>query len=174
MLLSHQAGVCAFRDPAIVADFYDQPRAAARLAAQVPFWLPGQKFGYHARTIGILGNELFRRVEGRTLGAFVRDELAAPFALDLSIGLAPGNEARTAMLLAPPQMSTAGVGNAMTEARIATLTNPVLDPLEANTAAWRAAELPSANGFGNARSLARLYGALAHAPRSSVSLAPTK
>jgi CubicO group peptidase (beta-lactamase class C family) len=30
-----------------------------------------------------------------------------------------------------------------------------------NTRAWRAAEVPSANGHGNARAIARLYGALA-------------
>jgi CubicO group peptidase (beta-lactamase class C family) len=36
-----------------------------------------------------------------------------------------------------------------------------MEPLVPNTAAWRACEIPSANGFTNARSLARLFGAVA-------------
>ena len=78
MLLSHQAGLCSFADPAVVEDFYDQPRAAARFAAMTPLWPPGSRSGYHAISIGNLAGELFRRIEGRTLGAFIRDELAEP------------------------------------------------------------------------------------------------
>jgi CubicO group peptidase (beta-lactamase class C family) len=39
--------------------------------------------------------------------------------------------------------------------------NPPLTPAEANTAAWRRAEIPAANGHGNARSVARVMSALA-------------
>ena len=49
----------------------------------------------------------------------------------------------------------------MTPAQVAALANPVIDPLIPNSDAWRAAEIPSANGFATARGLARLYGALA-------------
>jgi CubicO group peptidase (beta-lactamase class C family) len=55
MLLSHQAGLCGFRDPAQMEDFYDAEAAAARLAAAEPFWEPGTQSGYHAITIGFLG-----------------------------------------------------------------------------------------------------------------------
>ena len=41
------------------------------------------------------------------------------------------------------------------------LTNPGGNPKNANTRAWRAAEIPSVNGQGNALGLARIYGALA-------------
>ncbi|HEX7947949.1 MAG TPA: serine hydrolase domain-containing protein, partial [Phenylobacterium sp.] len=64
MLLSHQAGLCSFADPAVVEDFYDQPRAAARFAAMTPLWPPGSRSGYHAISIGVLAGELFRRIEG--------------------------------------------------------------------------------------------------------------
>ncbi|MFB6979588.1 serine hydrolase [Streptomyces scopuliridis] len=44
---------------------------------------------------------------------------------------------------------------------LAALGNPVTGAAEANTAAWRAAEIPAANGHGTARAVAALYGILA-------------
>ena len=38
MLLSHQAGLCGFREPATIEDYYDVESAAARLAASEPIW----------------------------------------------------------------------------------------------------------------------------------------
>ena len=78
-LLSHQAGLCGFEKPVVLEDFYYQERAEATLAAQAPFWAPGTQSGYHAVTIGILANGLFKRIEGRTLAAFLREEVAVPF-----------------------------------------------------------------------------------------------
>lgn len=161
MLLSHQAGLCSFADPAVVEDFYDQPRAAARFAAMAPLWPPGSRSGYHAISIGNLAGELFRRIEGRTLGAFIRDELAGPFGLDLTLGLAPSEEARRAEMIAPPELATSNMATDLNRSQVAAYTNPVIEPLLPNTPAWRACELSSANGFSNARALARLFGAVA-------------
>lgn len=162
MLLSHQAGLCSFRDPAVMQDFYDQPRAAARLAAQAPFWPPGSRSGYHAISIGVLAGELFRRIEGRSLGAFIAAELAGPRRLDLTLGLPVSEEPRRAEMIAPPELGTENMLSAeLNESQLAAYTNPAVDPLVPNTAAWRACELVSANGFSNARSLARLFGELA-------------
>lgn len=161
MLLSHQAGLCSFADPAVVEDFYDQPRAAARFAAMAPLWPPGSRSGYHAISIGNLAGELFRRIEGRTLGAFIRDELAGPCGLDLTLGLPPSEEARRAEMIAPPELATSNMATDLNPSQVAAYTNPVIEPLLPNTPAWRACELSSANGFSNARSLARLFGAVA-------------
>ncbi|MBP8245959.1 MAG: beta-lactamase family protein [Phenylobacterium sp.] len=161
MLLSHQAGLCSFADPAVVEDFYDQPRAAARFAAMAPLWPPGSRSGYHAISIGNLAGELFRRIEGRTLGAFIREELAGPFGLDLTLGLPPSEEARRAEMIAPPELATSNMATDLNPSQVAAYTNPVIEPLLPNTPAWRACELSSANGFSNARSLARLFGAVA-------------
>lgn len=161
MLLSHQAGLCSFADPAVVEDFYDQPRSAARFAAMTPLWPPGSRSGYHAVSIGILANELFRRVEGRSVGRFIAEELAVPFGLDLSLGLPPSQEARRAEMIAPPELATSNMTTDLNPSQMAAYLNPVIEPLLPNTAAWRACELPSANGFSNARSLARLFGAVA-------------
>ncbi|WP_304170042.1 serine hydrolase domain-containing protein [Phenylobacterium aquaticum] len=160
-LLSHQAGLCSFRDPAVVEDFYDQPRAAARLAATEPLWPPGSRSGYHAISIGVLAGELFRRITGVSLGQFIAAELAGPMELDLTLGLPVSEEARRAEMIAPPEMATSNMATDLNPSQVAAYTNPVIEPLLPNTAAWRACELSSANGFSNARSLARLFGAVA-------------
>lgn len=162
MLLSHQAGLCSFRDPATIEDYYDQPRAAARLAAQAPFWPPGSRSGYHAISIGVLAGELFRRIEGRSLGTFIAEELAGPMGLELTLGLPASEEARRAEMVAPPELGTENMlSPELNESQLATYTNPAVDPLAPNTPAWRECELVSANGFSNARSLARLFGQVA-------------
>lgn len=161
-LLSHQAGLCGFEQPVTMEDIYDQPRAEAMLAQQTPFWLPGTQSGYHAVTHGVLANALFRRVEGRTLAAFVREEMAVPYDLDIIIGLPDAEGARASEIIAPPNLSSTDSNPVPSRAQQAALANPVLDPLIANTRSWRLAPLPSVNGFATASALANLYGALAH------------
>jgi CubicO group peptidase (beta-lactamase class C family) len=162
MLLSHQAGVCGFTTPAEVEDLFGGEAAAARLAAQAPIWDPGTASGYHAISIGILSPALFQRIEGRTLSAFIAEEIAGPLGLDLQLGLRATDTGRAAEMLAPETMGSSNIGT-LTPAQVAALANPSLDPHLPNTAGWRAAELPSANGFSNARALAGLYDRLLRA-----------
>lgn len=165
MLLSHQAGLSGFTDPAVVEDLYGGHAAAARLAAQAPLWPPGSASGYHAITYGILATELFERIEGRSIKRFVAEELAQARGLDIAIGLEASQAGRAAEMIAPVGMGSGDIGS-FNPAQIAALTNPGLDPRLPNTQAWREAELPSANGFTNARALAALYaGLLPNAPR---------
>ena len=73
------------------------------LAAETPWWEPGTQHGYHALTYGFLVGEVVRRIDGRTLGAYFRDELAEPLGLDFHIGFGPELDGRVAeMLPAPP------------------------------------------------------------------------
>lgn len=160
-LLSHQAGLCGFATPATLADFLDQEGAEQRLAAQTPFWPPGERCGYHALSIGNLANAVFKRIEGRTLAQFVDDELRAAHGLELYVGLPESLDSRAAELIAPPTLSSTNANPEPSVAQQAALANPPLDPLDANTIPWRRASLPSANGHATARGLARLYGALA-------------
>ena len=165
-LLSHQAGLCGFRRPARVEDFYDAHKAAKELAAMEPFWQPGSNAGYHAITIGLLATALFEKVEGRSLRQFVADELAD---YDISIGLPAIRAHRAATMIAPPHMGTEALMTELTQPQMAALANPPLDPLLPNDPAWRAAEIPSANGFATARGLAQLYGELARGGGNLVS-----
>ncbi|MFT3725567.1 MAG: serine hydrolase domain-containing protein [Hyphomonadaceae bacterium] len=160
-MISHQAGLCGFAEPVTMQIIYDQPRAEALLAAQAPFWTPGEQSGYHAVTVGILNNALFRRIEGRTLAAFVREEISVPYGLDIFVGLPDAEAHRASEIIAPPTLSSTDANPVPSRAQQAALANPVLDPLWSNTRPWRLSPIPSVNGFANASSLAQLYGAMA-------------
>jgi CubicO group peptidase (beta-lactamase class C family) len=161
-LLSHTSGLPGWEEAIGVDDLYDWDGVCGRLAAQAPWWEPGAKSGYHALTHGFLLGEMVRRVEGRSLGAFFRKEVAEPLGADFHIGLAEEHEPRVGEMLPPPDSALAA-GAAVTPGSVAerVLGNPPLTGDVANRRAWRAAEIPAANGQGNARSVARIAGALA-------------
>lgn len=161
MLLSHQAGLCGFRERATLDDLYDVERAAAKLAAIEPFWTPGKQSGYHAITMGALASALLKRAEGRTVAQFVEDELRQGFGMDIFVGAPDAELSRVSDVTAPPMMGSADAAQDFTPAQIAALANPAFEPTVANLPEWRRAEIPSANGHATARSLARLYSALA-------------
>ena len=157
-LLSHQAGLPGFAEPVTLDDLFDQAECAARLAAQAPLWKPGTANGYHAATWGVLVAELVRRVDGRTIGRFLADELAGPAGADVHIGLPPALDDRVAELV-PPDRPVDLAALEMNPAMIMALASPALDPARANGRDWRAAELPAMNGHGSAQGIARLYAA---------------
>jgi CubicO group peptidase (beta-lactamase class C family) len=157
-LLSHQAGLSGLREPLALRDYADHAKIARSLAAQEPFFPPGQ-CGYHAITHGYLTGELVRRVTGKTLGTFFREELAGPLGADAWIGLPESEDARAAEIVAPPE----GPNMPLPEhpAARAALATPPLDPEGPNQRWWRAAEIPAANGHATGAALARLYAMLA-------------
>jgi CubicO group peptidase (beta-lactamase class C family) len=164
-LLSHTAGLPDWDDPATV-DLYDWPAATARLAAQPPRWEPGALAGYHSITQGFLVGEVVRRVTGRTLGAFFAEEVAGPLGADFHIGLPAKHDHRVALGIAPLS-SPDGDWTAAAPSRSAGQA-PAPPPggrairlSEGNSPAWRRAEIPSASGFGNARSAALVQSVLA-------------
>lgn len=159
-LLSHQAGLNGFAEPTTVEDFYDWSRVTSRLAAQAPFWPPGEKTSYHALTFGFLAGELIRRVDGRSPRAFVEEEIAGKLGAAFHIGLPAALAGHAAEMIAPPTPAVPPPEPSEL-ARRAT-TNPRADAAWPASAAWRAADVPAANGHATAAGLARIYGALGH------------
>ncbi len=159
-LLSHSAGLSGWDARLKAEDLYDWERICGLLAAQAPWWTPGEKVGYHAVTQGFLVGEVIRRASGKTVGTVFREEIAGPLGADFHIGLAPAHDARVGELLPPKD----GMGKGRDPQSIAgrTLDNPVLTALEPRTRAWRAAEIPAAGGFGNARAVAEVQTVLAN------------
>ncbi len=101
-LLSHQAGIPE-TDAGVPGDAWlDDHRAAALLAAQRPFWVPGSGFGYHAAAIGSLISELCFRITGDTVQAFYEREVRAPAGADAYLGLPAALEPRVVELLPMP------------------------------------------------------------------------
>jgi CubicO group peptidase (beta-lactamase class C family) len=163
-LLSHQAGLAALRAPIPLEALLDASRMAEVLAAEEPWWQPGTASGYHAMTYGYLVGEVVRRAGGRSLGALFRDEVAGPLGADFHIGLPSSEDPRVAELV-PPSAAEARLAGEVApdpDSLIAkVLGNPPLTAEFANTLPWRRAEIPAANGHGNARSVARVMAALA-------------
>jgi len=86
-LLSHQAGLVAVDGGFSLEELTDHEPLAHRLAAQMPFWYPGTARGYHALTIGVLAEELVRRITGTSLPAFYEAEVRGPAGLDFFVGV---------------------------------------------------------------------------------------
>jgi len=168
-LLSHRAGLSAIRKLLPPGSAYDWERMTSALAAEEPWWQPGSKHGYHALTFGYLVGEVVRRISGKSLGTYFSDEVAGPLGLDFHIGLSEQDDARVAEML-PMPLPEPGEDNLIAKAfsdpqsmTFKAFANPpdLMVPGTVNSRPWRVAEIPAANGHADARSLARIYGALA-------------
>jgi CubicO group peptidase (beta-lactamase class C family) len=161
--LSHQAGLPYVEGDLTLEESLAWDPVVTRLAQQAPIWEPGTQHGYHMRTFGWLAGELMRRADPRhrSAGQWFHDEIAAPLQLEFWIGLPEALELRVEPVI-PPQSdlraALASLGDDLLLARV--FSNPGghfnYDEMW-NTRPLRAAELPSSNGHGDARSLARLY-----------------
>jgi CubicO group peptidase (beta-lactamase class C family) len=156
--LSHQDGLAAFTQPIDPELWFDWRGVCERIAAMAPLWPPGTASGYHPSTFGFITGEIFRRVDGRSMGQALRQDLGEPFGLDLWIGLPASEDARLADMRRPPGPPDLGE---LTELRRAAFLQPWSAPSGRDSAAWRRAEIPSANGHATAPALARLMAAVA-------------
>ena len=162
-VLSHQAGLVAIDDPLPTEAFYDWDRMCQALAVQEPQWPPGERPGESALFYGHLVGELVRRVDGRSLGRFLREEVCGPLGLDFAIGLTASEQARAVELTGLTGESfrreVLGARPALYERATG---NPpgARDPAVVNSPEWRAAEIPAVNGHGTAPAVCGLFAAL--------------
>jgi CubicO group peptidase (beta-lactamase class C family) len=169
-LASHRARLPGIRTPLRQDDIHDDRRMAALLAAQPQDVDPRAGDVYHALTYGWLCGELIRRADGRSVGRFFAEEVAARLGLELWIGLPPELEPRVSTLRYGPawgqQVRWDDAAFAADQLLAYVWRNPPPlpadgSPLSFNRPAFHQAEIPGANAIGTARSLARLYGCLA-------------
>ena len=164
-LLSHRAGLPAIRRTLPAAALFDWTAMTAALAETAPWWTPGERHGYHAVTYGHLVGEVIRRVDGRSVGAFLRDEVTGPLRADFFIGVPEEADGRAAEVLPPPPPGEPTIWDTLLADPESVSGRTFLNPPRplglVNTRAWRAAEIPGANGHTSARGVARAYAALA-------------
>lgn len=168
-LLTHQAGVPQVPPGLRLDDLTDWDTMVRAIAQEAPLWQPGTESGYHALTFGWLVGEVVRRVDGRSLGTFFRDEVAKPLGITgLHIGAPESAEPHISVLKSrlaeSPEMEEMrrqfmGPDSLIGKAMGAHLGGDLQELL--NTRAGHAAEIPAANGVMTARDLARMYACLA-------------
>ena len=159
-LLNHAAGLSGMDDIMSAEDMYDWDKMVSLLAAQKPWWEPGSASGYHAITQGYLIGEVVRRITGKTLGTYFQEEIAGPLDADFFIGVPASEFHRISRLIPYGSGAAPDAGNADSiPAR--TFRSPFAGAEHSWTDRWRQAEIPAANGHGNARSVAKLQAPLA-------------
>jgi CubicO group peptidase (beta-lactamase class C family) len=171
LLLDHQAGLPAIREPLRPGGLYEWQYIVERLAAEQPFWPPGTRQGYHATTFGHLVGEVVQRVSGMELATFFREEVAEPLGLDFYLGLPDKYEGRVAPTIRPdfppPReptsrfLSRANKDTHSVQALIVKNTGRNATARDHDSRQAHQAILPSQGGLANARGLAGLYAPLA-------------
>ena len=162
-MLAHRSGVPALRGAVKSDGFLDFDYVANRLAIEAPYWEPGTAHGYHMVTFGWTVGELIRRISGKSLGQFFKDEIALPYDIDFHIGL-PKSEFERVSTMLVYKPSAEETPSAFVKAMLD-------DPsgLQAlafgNTGGWYfdtpdswRAEIGGAGGISNARGLAAMFG----------------
>src|SRR6266516_3644183 len=177
MLLNHQSGLAALSEPLPAGALFDWEFMVRALENQEPFWKPGTMHGYHGFTFGWLVGEVVRRVSGKSLGTFFREEVAGPLGLDFWIGLPEALESRVAPIIPADPPDPSGPLNPMMMAILSDPTSfqalqmfnnggymmPGPDGVFGfNTRAAHAAEIGSVGAITNARGLAGMYAPLAN------------
>jgi CubicO group peptidase (beta-lactamase class C family) len=168
-VLTHQAGVPQLSDGLRADTLTDWDRMVREIAALPPLWAPGTNTGYHAITFGYLVGEIVRRIDGRSVGAFFRDEVAKPLGIrELFIGAPADVEPKISTLKSRIEQNAAvaeqmrqfmGPESLAGRALGMNLQGNMNDML--NSPAGHRAEIPAVNGVMSARGLARMYACLA-------------
>jgi CubicO group peptidase (beta-lactamase class C family) len=154
-LLAHSSGLPQWDKPIKMEDIYDTKESTERLAKQKPWYQAGEMSAYQLINHGHLIGEVVRRVSGKSLKEFIKDEIAGPLGADFRLGLPEEEWGRAAEVVAPPAV---GLPKGLDEESVVVraLGNLVTRAEDSETAGFRGCEIGGANGFGNARSLARI------------------
>lgn len=178
-LFNHQAGLAALDTPlTLEACLHPGERLRQALETQRPAWSPGTDQGYHAISFGLYAREVFERIAGEPMGAFLRRELFDPLGSDVRLGTPEEEDDRVATLYPPPtaarvafMLGSLALGGS-NEARVARAVlqrgslarrafgNPGLGPgglTSYNAVPVRRAELPWASATASADGVARAY-----------------
>lgn len=160
-LISHQSGVI-YADAAPAASLWDGLAVEEALKAATPEWVPGTGGAYHSFTYGPLINALIRHADGRDVGTVWREDVADPFGIDFQIGLNDEEAARRAEFVETPGTPSRDGIKGEAESPLTRAWNPLPKSEDFNSDNWVRGQFASANGHGNARAIARLYGGMAN------------
>ncbi len=166
-LLGHRAGLPAVRTRLPANSMYNWKLMTESLAAETPWWTPGQEHGYHVNTYGFLVGEVLRRATGKTVGQLITEMIATPLNAEIFLGTPIHLHSRIADYEWPSDPFPEEEPNGLDEEQLLqfnTYSNPsgLSGAGVVNTAPWRIAEMPSTNVHASARAISTLYTSLAH------------
>jgi CubicO group peptidase (beta-lactamase class C family) len=159
-VLLHTAGVPGLPADLTVACMCDWERMCALLAAEKPWWEPGTRRGYHAKTFGFLLGEILRRATGRTISELLRELITGPLGIEdeVHFGVPPRLLPHVARQVAPEGIAPPAPESGSPQGRA--MPRGVLpDAAYANRADVLTADIPS-EGTMTARGVARMYAGL--------------
>ena len=162
-IMSHSSGLPGWDEPVAGNDLYYPDKVAALFETQEQWWEPGTALDYHAISIGNLMGEIIKRISGKTVGNFFKDEIADPLDIDFHIGLEDKHHSRVAEIHQAVESNPEDIfeleeGSVMQKV----MTNGIITAPDANTPEWRRAEIPAAGGHGNGRSIAESMALIAN------------
>jgi CubicO group peptidase (beta-lactamase class C family) len=164
--LDHTAAVPVLTtNPLWPGAMFDREAMIRALEVQEPLWAIGTKAAYHVHHQGFLLGEIMRRVTGMTVGPFLRKEITDPLHAEYYIGRMSAAEQATVAEVMPNMnarlFAAKDHADQTTLRALAFKQNP-LEPWATtmNSAIWKTCEIASGSGHGNARGVAKIYGAL--------------
>lgn len=166
MMLNHESALPTLRDPVKPGGYLDWDYMIRRLEDEEAFWEPGTRNGYHMINFGWTVGELVRRVSGKSLGTFFRDEVAARTGARFWLGLPQDADVH----IAPVRTYDPQPTDVPTEFTVRLMTDP--DSIQhksfMNSGGWdfndrtsQAAEIGGGGGLSNARGQVAMFTPLA-------------
>jgi CubicO group peptidase (beta-lactamase class C family) len=149
-ILSHQSGLYRFKKKITHQDLLDWNKIISILENQEPDHKPGEKTYYHAKTHGFLIGEIIKKTTKKSLGELVSELLSKKLELDFFIGVPKNKLSNIAFLYQDKSENK-------TSLEFDAFNNPEHELDFYNKEDWQIAEIPSMNGHGNARSIAKIY-----------------
>ena len=166
MMLNHESALPTLRDQVKPGGFGDWDYMIKRMEDEEAFWEPGTRNGYHMVNFGWTVGELVRRVSGKSLGTFFREEVAEKTGAKFWIGLPESEKVH----IAPIRMYQPQPTDQPTEFTIALMGDPnsIQHKSFLNTGGWdwnnrqnQTAEIGGGGGLSNARGQVAWYTELA-------------
>lgn len=162
-VLSHTCGVIFCDHAPGEGTWFDWDSHIRALEKQEPAWEPGTNGAYNSINIGYILGEVIRRVSGRTVGTFLREEITSRLGADYNLGLTPDEIARVSDMHENPANGFFKIAfDSSTPLGRAFKSMPPALSYFQNIPEIREMEFPSFGAHGNARAVARIYAMLAN------------
>jgi len=174
--LDHTAAVPVLTtNPLWQGAMFDREAIVHALEEQEPLWEIGTKAAYHVHHQGFLLGEVMRRINGMTVGPFLRQEVTTPLQAEYYIGGMTEEEQRHVAEVMPnmeAKLFAAKDGADQSSLRALAFKQNPDEPWAQtmNKKEWREVEVASGSGHGNARGVARIYGCVVNGELDGVTL----